>query len=705
MPKRNAKKAEEVRQKAQKWKDHWKKNTAHYHEMTQFILGEQWKEEEAKLFEDYKKMPLTVNKIAPQVNHMLGEQRQNTPNLKIDPSDDVEEQTAEVRSALVKDISLNSHARVIYQTVFEQFVIGGFSAYRLFTEYEDDDTFNQYIGMASFKDPTKCFWDVSADSPCKTDGMYAGFSYVISRKKFAALYGKELEAKIKTTTSDSLETDDAPMQISDQYSITIFEIYERKSKMQTLYELSNGNAYKSDKLKELEKIEIEGKEILLDEGEAVTVVRTREYPEYKVVHSKWAGDYELEKADFPSKQLPVIFADQKSFWDKNGKQITRSFFKDAKDSQRFLNYLRTQTAYLIKVSRYDQFLVSKNNVRGNDTQAMWRDPATQQGGLWYDESPSGAKPEQLRPPELPQSMQMQYEVASQDIQVTTGLFDTQMGKAGNEISGDAIDARTERGSYNTYVAFDSLNRVIAVGGEIINEMIPSVYDTERLMNLEMKDTGQTKVSINKPMDEYGLQTQNDMSKGKYKIRLVPGASYEHQKIENLKSMDLVFSKNPETFGMVADLYAENLPMSNNIEMRNRLRTIVPPEIIEAGKTGKPLPPKPPQQDPMIAIKQMELQHKMMQTQLEAQAKAHELQLAEQKLMMESHSKGVDTAAKMQELQMKQQQNEATLHERMLSYQAEMARINADIHLGHSSNIKDILTHQPNHFKAEKEKVK
>ena len=704
MPKRNAKKAQQVREYARKWKDHWKVNTAHYHEMTQFILGEQWKEDEAKLFEDYKKMPLTVNKIAPQVNHMLGEQRQNTPNLKIDPSDDVEEQTAEVRSALVKEISLNSHARVIYQTVFEQFVIGGFSAYRLFTDYEDDDTFDQYIGMASFKDPTKCFWDTSAESPCKTDGMYAGFCYPVSRKKFSSLYGKDLEAKIKSTTSDSLETDDAPMQISDQYQITIFEIYERKAKMRTLYQLSSGDAVRDDEFKSLERIEIDDTEVLMYNGNPVTVVNERTYPEYKVVHSKWAGDYELEKADFPSKQLPIIFADQKSFWDKNGKQIIRSFFKDAKDSQRFLNYLRTQTAYLIKVSRYDQFLVSKQNVKGNDTQAMWRDPATQQGGLWYDESPNGNKPEQLRPAELPQSMQMQYEVASQDIQVTTGLFDTQMGKAGNEVSGDAIDARTERGSYNTYVAFDALNRVIAVGGEIINEMIPSVYDTERTMNLDLKDRGQTKVAINKS-DEYGVQTQNDMSKGKYKIRLVPGPSYEHQKIENIKSMDMVFSKNPETFGMVADLYVENLPMSNNIEMRNRLRTIVPPEVIEAGKTGKPLPPKQPQQDPMIALKQQELQQKMMQAQMEAQDRAHKLQLEEQKMLMQSHLAGVDYTSKMQELKLKEHENEAQLHERMLGYQTEMARINADVHLGHADNIQRILTHQPNHFKAEKEKAK
>src|SRR6185437_15702841 len=139
-------------------------------------------------------------------------------------------------------------------------------------------------------------------------------------------------------------------------------------------------------------------------------------------------------------------------------------------------------------------------------------------------------------------------------------------------------------------------------------------------------------------------------------------------------------------------------------MKNRLKATIPPEIIQAGKTGQPIPPKPQQEDPMIALKKMEIQQKMMQAQMDMQVKAHELQLAEQKLIMESHSKGVDYASKLQDLKLREQENAAALHERMLSYQAEMARIQADTHMGHANNIKGILTHQPNHFKAEKEKA-
>ncbi len=700
MARKDAAKAEQVRDCKRKWDNHWKTNITNFHLMNEFILGEQWQEKEARLFEDYKKVPLTDNRLAPQMNHVLGEQRQNTPSLQIDPSDGVDEQTAEVRAALIKDITLDSNAKVKFQNAFEQALCGGYSALLLKSDYDGDDTFDQHLEIEGFRDPTKCYWDIGAQSPCKTDGMQCGYTVTMTRKKFRSIWGRKLEKQIGSGTTDISDDTDILMTFSDETSITVLYHYERKSTIETLRQLSNGRTVTADEFKTLEKVKIDGKMMLIDQGMPVTVEKEREVSIYSIEHSIWGGDFELETSPGLTKQLPMPFMDMHSYWNKKGKQITRSFFKDAKDSQRFLNYIRTQQAYLLKISRYDQFMASKQNVRSADTQQAWRNPFVVKGALFYDESPNGNKPEQLRPPELSQSLMLMAESAANSIQATTGMFDAQMGEQGNEISGKAIDARTKTGSYNTYLPFDSLNRTIAVIGELVDEAIPAVYDTQRTMQLEMKDTGKRKVSLNKPRDEYGMETENDMSKGTYKIRLVPGASQESQKQENLQSMDMVLSKQPEAFGAISDLYVENLPMANSIEMRNRLRATIPPEIIEAGKTGKPIPPKPPQQDPMVLLKQQELQQKMMQAQLDAQAKAHELQLKEQETIMKAHQSGVDYSAKLQELKIKEQENEAKLHERMLGYQAEMARIHADVHLGHSGNIKDILTHQPNHFKAE-----
>jgi hypothetical protein len=162
---------------------------------------------------------------------------------------------------------------------------------------------------------------------------------------------------------------------------------------------------------------------------------------------------------------------------------------------------------------------------------------------------------------------------------------------------------------------------------------------------------------------------------------------------------MVLSKSPDLFNMIADLYVENLPMPNSIEMRNRLRTLIPPEIIEAGKTGQPLPPKPPQQDPMLELKMQELQLKMQEAQAKAQLEQQKIALDEQKLMMESHQAGIDFSKELQKLEAEKEQVSMQLKEQELRFHGEMARIQADMHKNHSQNVVKILTHQPNHFKA------
>src|SRR5207245_2058885 len=149
-------------------------------------------------------------------------------------------------------------------------------------------------------------------------------------------------------------------------------------------------------------------------------------------------------------------------------------------------------------------------------------PSVVNGALYYDETPSGAKPEQLRPPELSQSLMQQYDRTLMDIQSGTGMYNAQMGDMGNEISGEAIEGRKRAGYKNTTVSRNALDIAVATGGEIINEMIPHIYDTERMLVLPMPESQEQKVPINTPADDYGLMIENDMTQGRYKIRLKPG---------------------------------------------------------------------------------------------------------------------------------------------------------------------------------------
>jgi len=357
------------------------------------------------------------------------------------------------------------------------------------------------------------------------------------------------------------------------------------------------------------------------------------------------------------------------------------FVADARDAQKYINYLATQSVYLLKNTRYDQFLVSKENVRGRDTKLIWDDPASQNGSLYFDKDKDGFVPQQLNVTELPVSLSREYERATNDIYTSTGMYSARMGGEGNEVSGRAIDARTKQGSYSTFVNFDALNRAIGTIARIINDMIPKVYDAERVIMLEMPDSGIKKITINQQIDEYGQMIMNDMAKGTYTVKLEAGPSFEGQKQQAMQSLNEVLKANPQAFNLIADLYAENLPLANNLELRNRLRTLVPPQIIEAGKSGEPI-----QQNQGPSPEEQAMQAQM-------QLKQREIALKEQELQLKQQKQTQDIQLEIEKLQRERLQIAAQIEEQKMRYSAEMHRTITDADIARANNITDILTHK------------
>ena len=783
MAKQNEKIAREARIAYEKFYESFKQNIDLYHLMHNFVLGSQWSEEEEDdMLKTYRKVALTSNKLGTMANALLGEQQQNTPQLQVVPMTGCDEKVAALREAITKDIMFSSTATTAYQVSGGQMAIGGYSAFCVGTEYAHAKSFNQDIEYFYFKDATRCYWDVGAESINKTDGTLCGYLSRMTRKKFRQVYGKELEQAIMKTSSITQTEEEIalavqpsesgnPFMWADDESITIIDHYVRKYVKDTLYRLSNGNVLNQEEMDELiensKKINarnaqldaqmeamqqggqmggqpgmppqaggqpdlagqlsqmgqpqpgqmnnpqgfgikgdhdilpqengmdvtpkkkdapVEVKEspdtmMLWDGEEMVRIAEKRPSKKHKIVHYRIAGEYELDKTEFPSEQLPLVFVDNNSYFNKIGKQITRSFFGDCRDTQRYINYLRTQSCYILKVSRFDQWIGSKKNVSSLDTQRNWRDPTAIQGMLTYDESPTGQKPEQVRPPELSQSLFQQYQLAIEDLYTSTGLYPARMGNNGDEASGAAIDARTRQGSYATYVFFNSINRAIAVGGEIVNEMIPRVYDTERVLTLMMPDTGMQNVTVNSEQDEYGESVENDIRKGTYQVRLKPGPSYEGQKEQALAAFKDVLQIDPTTFNLVADLYAENLPLANTIEIKNRLKTRVDPQIIEAGKTGEM-----PQQNQGPTPEQQAAQQ-------QAQFQQAQIQIKMQELALKQKQAQTDLEIETMRIEIAKMELAGKVNESNTRFASEAHRTETDKDIAHAGNIVKILTHK------------
>jgi len=189
------------------------------------------------------------------------------------------------------------------------------------------------------------------------------------------------------------------------------------------------------------------------------------------------------------------------------------------------------------------------------------------------------------------------------------------------------------------------------------------------------------------MDAYGEKVENDIRKGTYQVRLKPGPSYEGQKEEALLSLREVLQVDPTAFNLVADLFADNLPLSNNLEIKNRLKTRVPPQIIEAGKTGK----MPEQHGP--SPEEQALQAQQQQMQMEAQFKQKQIEIKEKELALKAQQMQIDLEIEHEKLQAEKIAVMGEIEESKMRYMAETNRTESDTAIAHANNLVKILTHK------------
>jgi len=189
-------------------------------------------------------------------------------------------------------------------------------------------------------------------------------------------------------------------------------------------------------------------------------------------------------------------------------------------------------------------------------------------------------------------------LANDEMKATTSLYDASLGARSNEVSGIAIRARTSRGDVANFIFHDNLKRAIKFCGDILVDLIPKIYDTERQVVSMDEMERENMITVNQTVvdQETGQEVIiNDLSQGRYKVKVDTGPSFATQRAEASESMMDFVRTAPEAASFVIDLIAENQDWPGAAKIANRLKKLLPPGIDEEG----PLPPAPPSIEDII----------------------------------------------------------------------------------------------------------
>ena len=527
---------------------------------------------------------LTINKLPQHVRQVTNEQRQNRPNGKVIPADDnADVQVAEIFNGVVRHIEYMSDADVAYDTACDNQVTYGEGYIRLLTEYCNDDTFDQDIKIGRVRNAFSVYMDPTIQDPCGSDAEWCFITEDILKSEYERLFP---DASPISTLYNQGVGDQGISSWLQEDTIRIAEYFYNVYDSETLHLYPNNQTAKANSPEDKQLKEMYGKPL-----------RTRKVDRKKVMWMKTNGFDILDEREWSGKYIPVVRVIGNE-WEVDGQIYISGLVRNAKDAQRMYNYWTSQEAEMLALAPKAPFIAYGGQFEGYENQ--WK-TANTTNWPYLEVNPDvtdGAGnvlplPQRAQPP-LPQTGLIQAKMgAGEDIKATTGQYDASLGQQGNERSAKAIVAREKQGDVGTYHYVDNLARAIRYITRQIVDMIPKIYDTQRIARIIGADGEVSMVKMDPSQEEPVKEIRDpetggliekiyNPGVGTYDVMVTTGPGYMTKRQEALDAMSQILQSNPQLWAVAGDLFIKNMDWPGAQEMAERFKKILDPKVLATG---------------------------------------------------------------------------------------------------------------------------
>ena len=536
-----------------------------------FAAGEQWPDMIRKARELSGRPIQTINRLPAFIDQIVGDARQNKPSIKVHAGEDGDEDIAAIYDGLIRSIQNESNADFAYDTAVEHTACFGFGAWRVKTEYESEDSFNQIICIERITDPLSVYFDKNSQLPDYSDARHVTVRVKITKDEYKQRWPKKEEAdyNFDDFTSDW---------IVDKDQVIVAEHYYKIDEKATLYAVQDeeGNTQVT-----LEKPLF-----------GFNIVNQRETTITKIKMCMISGAGVLEESDWAGKYLPIVGVNGKEDL-VDGKRTLRGLVRFAKDPQRMYNYWRTIDTEQKALAPKAPVLVTAKQIEGFEQH--WQDSLTSNMPyLMINDVPSAPAPNRINAGIIDKGANEAALMCVDEMKSTTGIFSASLGEQDNEKSGRAILAQQRKGDTANFAYIDNIARAIKWTGKIIIDLIPKIYDAARVVTVMGADGAKKLERINQVVMKKGEPKNLDLSVGKYDLVVTQGSNYATKRIEALNSMVEIARVNPAIMQIAGDLIIKAMDWDGADEIAERMKKMLPPQLQDSeGEDGeqKQLPPE------------------------------------------------------------------------------------------------------------------
>ena len=571
------------------------------------LAGHHWPEEAIRQREVERRPCITINKLPAFLHNVTNDQRQNKLGIKVHPVDDgADIDTAEVLQGIIRHIEYASGADATYDTAAFHAAACGFGFFRIRTDYEREDAFDQTALFERFRNPFSVHIDPDSKEPDGSDQAFCFVDGTISRSDVKRTHPN-------ASAAQSLETDG-----TDDAMLLCSEYYRIEQEPATLVRLSNGETGWKDDL-----LELPLGVVIADERKSFRRrVMWRKLVASDTVDRGGSGKPGqsvtftdvLETAEIPCRWIPVfpVYGEEIEI---DGKVVRSGLIRNAKGPSVMYDYWMTAATEEVTLRPKTPYIGAEGQFEGHERK--WQHANVQTFAyLEYKPKTIGgslAPPPQRQPmADVPVGVLQMAMHAADEIKATTGIFDSSLGARGTATSGVQEREQKRQGNVANFHFSDNLTRAVRHAGRCLVDMIPRIYDSERVVRILGDDEEVSHATINKPlaapeMDEKtgAIRTVlNDLTVGTYDVTVTAGASYSTQRQEAADAMVSFGTSWPKLMDVAGDKVVKAMDWPGADEIAERIKRTIPQELL-GDEDGEQQPQIPPQ---VLQIVQQAQQH-------------------------------------------------------------------------------------------------
>lgn len=547
---------------------------------------------------------LTINKTRQHCLQIINDGRQNKAQIQVRPvGDGATYEAAKILEGIARHIEYRSNAQVAYDTASWHQIVGGMGYWRVLTEYDGDDSFDQEIRVQRISDPMSVFLDPDIE---QYDGSDARFGFIFRDMPRDLFEAENPDWKGKGSNTAALSDSIEHMSRGDDWEnkdyVRVAEYIRKNEKPDRLIRLKDGT--------KLQKSQLKAEEYdFLDKSGYIVAERATTKP--GVEWFKLAGSEIIDRGTLPGTYIPIVRVPGEETI-INGELDRHGHVRSMKDPQRMYNWQSSTMVEILALQAKSPWIGPKEAFEGLET--VWNNannenlPYLAYNGMNEQGQPV-TPPQRQVPGQLGPACVQALQIAQNEMMMVTGQYQSQFGENENAKSGIAIQTRQRQGDNATYHYIDHLAQAIRFTGRIFIEWIPEVYDTPRIIKIMAEDGDQTEVHVQpdapQPQMQVGpngeqlspdqvkqMQAQEELADkiktvfnpnvGKYDVEADIGPAYATRRQETFNALSQIMTNNEEAMKIGGDLLfrAADFPMAD--ELAERWKRSIPANILGVG---------------------------------------------------------------------------------------------------------------------------